>query len=123
VSASVSLPLHHKVEKFSSGTGSPGWSRKKGHKTVVVSDFLLSLLWNKDHKTSVFVVTVLFLLRLLGGVDDFEVFFTPHEQLLAPIGVIFLFWRSWLFMRFNLWMHFFLNFQCPPIGKTVKTVC
>jgi len=36
VSASVNLPLHHKVQKFSSGTGSPGWSRKKGSKTVVV---------------------------------------------------------------------------------------
>ena len=36
VPASVNLPLHHKVQKFSSGTGSPGWSRKKGHKTVVV---------------------------------------------------------------------------------------
>ena len=36
VSASVNLPLHHKVHKFSSGTGSPGWSRKKGHKTFVV---------------------------------------------------------------------------------------
>ena len=33
---SVILPLHHKVQKFSSGTDSPGWSRKKGHKTVVV---------------------------------------------------------------------------------------
>jgi len=36
VSAAVNLPLHHKVQKFSSGTGSPGWSRKRGHKTVVV---------------------------------------------------------------------------------------
>jgi len=36
VSASVSLPLHHKVHKFSSGTGSPGWSRKNGRETVVV---------------------------------------------------------------------------------------
>ena len=36
VSASVNLPLHHKVQKLSSGTGSPGWSRKKGRKTVVV---------------------------------------------------------------------------------------
>jgi len=36
MSASVNPPLHHKVQKFSSGTGSPGWSRKKGHKTVVV---------------------------------------------------------------------------------------
>jgi len=34
VSASVNLPLHHKVQKFPSGTGSPGWSRKKGHKMV-----------------------------------------------------------------------------------------
>jgi len=30
------LPLHHKVQKFSSGTSSPGWSWKKGRKTVVV---------------------------------------------------------------------------------------
>ena len=29
VSASVNLPVHHKVQKFSSGTGSPGWSRKR----------------------------------------------------------------------------------------------
>jgi len=35
VSASVNLPLHHKVQRFSSGTGSPGWSRKKGRETVV----------------------------------------------------------------------------------------
>jgi len=27
VSASVDLPLYHKVQKFSSGTGSPGWSQ------------------------------------------------------------------------------------------------
>jgi len=32
----VNLLLHHKVQKFSSGTGSPGWSQKKGRKTVVV---------------------------------------------------------------------------------------
>jgi len=38
VSASVNLPLHHKVQKFFSGTGSPGWSWKKGHKMVVVVD-------------------------------------------------------------------------------------
>jgi len=37
VSASVNLPLafHHKVQKFSV-TGSAGWSRRKGRKTVVV---------------------------------------------------------------------------------------
>jgi len=36
VSASVNLPLHHKVQKFSSGISWPGWSRKKGRKTFVV---------------------------------------------------------------------------------------
>jgi len=35
MSASVNLPLHHKVQKVSSGTGSPRWSRKKGRKMVV----------------------------------------------------------------------------------------
>jgi len=39
VSASVNLPLHDQVQKFSSGTGSPGWSRKKDRKTVVVVCF------------------------------------------------------------------------------------
>jgi len=36
VFASVNLPLHHKVQKFSSDTVSPGWSRKNGRKMVVV---------------------------------------------------------------------------------------
>ena len=36
VSASVNLPLHHKVQKFSSGIGSSKWSQNKGRKTVVV---------------------------------------------------------------------------------------
>ena len=31
----VYIPLHHKVQKFSSGTGSPEWSQKKGRKMVV----------------------------------------------------------------------------------------
>ena len=36
VSASANLPLHHKVQKFSSGTGSTRWSWKMGNKTVGV---------------------------------------------------------------------------------------
>jgi len=36
VSAFLDLPLHHKVQKFSSGTGSPVWFQKKGRKMVVV---------------------------------------------------------------------------------------
>ena len=43
VSASVNLPLHHEVQKFSSGTSSPGWSRKKGRKTDVVWWFQWSI--------------------------------------------------------------------------------
>ena len=59
VSASVNLPLHDKVQKFSSGTGSPGWSRKKGGKTVVVwcggytqmSGCTVSIKLQSRHKT------------------------------------------------------------------------
>ena len=40
VSASVNLPLHHKVQKFFSGTGSPGWSWKKGRKNGCIADRL-----------------------------------------------------------------------------------
>jgi len=36
VSASVNLPLYYGVQKFPSGTSSPGWSWKRGRKTVVV---------------------------------------------------------------------------------------
>jgi len=49
VSASVNLPLHHKVQNFSSGAGSPGWSRKKSCKTVVVRWWyylLCTEVWN-----------------------------------------------------------------------------
>jgi len=35
VSASFNLLLHHKVQKFSSGTGSPGWSWKKAVKRLL----------------------------------------------------------------------------------------
>jgi len=36
VSAYVNLPLHHKVQKFSSGTGSHRWSRKRAVKRLRV---------------------------------------------------------------------------------------
>jgi len=48
--------MHHKVQKFSSGTGSPGWSWKKGRETVVmvvvvVAEVcaLLSAVWLKTY--------------------------------------------------------------------------
>ena len=59
VSAYVNLPLIHKVEKFSSGTGSPGWSRKKGRKTVVVVVWCITqqkqLVNNFDKQTTSYV--------------------------------------------------------------------
>ena len=36
VSASVNLPLHHKVQKFPFGTDSPEWSRKRAVKRLCV---------------------------------------------------------------------------------------
>jgi len=47
VSASVSLPLHHKVQKFSSGTGSPGWSQKKNG--CGGGSITMKTKWSKDH--------------------------------------------------------------------------
>ena len=44
MSASVNSPFHQKVQRFSSGTGSPGWSRKKGRRTVVCVATILVLL-------------------------------------------------------------------------------
>jgi len=53
VSASVNLPVHHKVQKFSSGTGSPGWSWKKDHKmvvVVVVIDFVFCTVYETPNR-------------------------------------------------------------------------
>ena len=44
MSAYVNLCLHHKVQKFSAGTGSPGWSQKKGRKMVVVVNVLIKVI-------------------------------------------------------------------------------
>jgi len=47
VYASVNLPLHHKVQQFSSGTSSPRWSRKNGRKTVVVQMYFTGIAVTK----------------------------------------------------------------------------
>jgi len=48
MSASVNPLLHHKVQKFTFGTGSPGWSWKKGLKTVVV------VVWLCEYEVGVY---------------------------------------------------------------------
>jgi len=55
VAPSRIVGVHHKVQKFPSSTGSPRWSQKKGHKTVVVCGAfvhtlcLLILSWSLLH--------------------------------------------------------------------------
>ena len=46
VSASVNLPLHHRVQKFFSGTGSPGWGRKMVVVVVIMIDYWLIEQWS-----------------------------------------------------------------------------
>ena len=58
VSASVNLPLHHKLQKFSSGTGSPGWSRKKGHNMVVVVWSCAQCMYYKNRLAGVYFFIV-----------------------------------------------------------------
>ena len=83
LSASVNLPLHHKVQKFSSGTSSPGWSWKKGHKTVVlvvdcVSFCMGKLELNCNHLFSGLCEKVLDVERMATSVSDSAgVFFVP----------------------------------------------
>jgi len=63
VSASVILPLHQKAQKFSSGTSSPRWSRKKGCKTVLVCYILPPPI--------VFIATCLFVYHRFGEKADY----------------------------------------------------
>ena len=46
MSAFVNLPLHHKVPKFFSGIGSPGWSRKRAVKWLWCGE-VSKLTWDK----------------------------------------------------------------------------
>jgi len=94
VSASVNLPLHHKVQKFSSGTGSPGWSWKKGRKTVVVYIFhVIPLPWGGTSKPITF---------LGSGNDSDDYLLQPHfvrKNFFMPY--ITEFWNSIAFREFS----------------------
>jgi len=89
VSASVNLPLHRKVQKFFSGTGSPGWSRKKGLKTVVwwCGMALISLdvkgpasLTHKLSKWVIYTLQGCSLFKLQFEVTLLSCFITAHYQ-------------------------------------------
>jgi len=70
VSTSVNLPLRHKVQKFSSGTGSPGWSRKKGHKRLWCG----VVWWQEGHPAhkSLCLLSLKVLFRGSGGKIEWE---------------------------------------------------
>jgi len=71
VSASVNLPLHHKVPKFSSGTSAPGWSWKKGHKTVVVVVVLFRRIKLFFSAFGICIVTVHIMVALCNRADHY----------------------------------------------------
>jgi len=70
VSASVNLLLHHKIQKFSSGTSSSGLPRKKGRKMVVVVVwcyfvlFMLYLLYTPCFKNAIYCLGAYFITYL-----------------------------------------------------------
>ena len=91
VSASVNLPLHHKVQKFSSGTSSPGWSRKKGRKTVVVVvvwEYFAVLFSSCRLASGLKGMASL----LLGGIDDLCVRNLGCSSVLFALCCVFCMW-------------------------------
>ena len=64
--ASVNLPLHHEVQKFFSGTGSPGWSRKKGRKTVVVVVVVCNMVVGATSSEGFLLIIILSRVYLCG---------------------------------------------------------
>jgi len=102
VSASVNLPLHHKVQKFSSGTGSPRWSQTKGHKTVVV---VVVLLWKNTYnvkylKNGARYAYLTVIDKLFGSMACFFQVNQPKEdisdsKLLTDVAMATKFWSKW----------------------------
>ena len=110
MSASVNLPLQHKVQKFSSGTGSPGWSRKKGHKTVVVVVVVVL--------DSVLVVAVMLQL-ILFDYDTVELanmnrlFFQPHQAGLSKVDAAVTTLRLIVSLSRLYYVVLFVFYGCP----------
>jgi len=86
VSASVNLSLHHKVQKFSSGTGSPGWSRKKGHKMVVVVWWFVVVTVGEQKVAS---VSILFLLCCFLFILRIVMQFLEFSLILCSVTAVF----------------------------------
>jgi len=118
VSASVNLPVHHKVQKFSSGTSSPRWSQKKGHKTVVV--------WCG------YIMTVTFYLSLLSCWLHFSTLFVQIYEWMNEF--LSLFWQRIFWDKYDSfsigwkkslncsWVFFFFQLLNAPIDGRAKLI-
>ena len=92
------LPLHHKVQKFSSGTGSPGWSWKKVVKRWWCGDYMV---------LRAYVLLTVVAMCALGSVVFFfsvllSVFRSKHEEYPYRSVVILAFtevdhWFAWFY--------------------------
>jgi len=102
VSACVNLPLHHIVQKFFSGTGSPGWSRNKGRKMVVV---------------------------VVGSVETHCRYQTKHKMVISKKEqekCLNIFWHIFSWQDWGQSCVAFVTtplFSCPEIGLTTMCVC
>ena len=88
MSASVNIPLHHKVQKFSSGTSSPGWSQKKGRKTVVVWWWLFDCVISSVSKDVITTCASRTYANIDIARDDFDVDTLVNSSMpnFTPIG-------------------------------------
>ena len=110
MSASVNLPLHHKVQKFSSGTSSPGWSRKKGRKMVVVGDdfyVMCTIYLNKHHFNITLNLVplqalVLVLISLLVLSNTFALVLVLKSLDVILVSSIWSYFHHWQYLMISL---------------------
>jgi len=87
VSASVNLPSHHKVQKFSPGTGSPGRSRKRAVKRLWCGG--VEVCWALNSGRDISGVSILHAVKFLRNSDNFEVKAGMHQgSALSPLLLV-----------------------------------
>jgi len=117
VSASVNLPLHHKVQKFSSGTGSPGWSRKKGSKTVVVVVYSKVCLVNlQDWQWTNHVHSPTVFSQLIGHCS-----LTPFEQAAVKCWYVHGQYHKRSSCKFQ-WIHWFIMIMIMTLAPRSRQI-
>jgi len=121
VSAAVNLPLQHKVQKFSSVTGSPGWSQKRALGAVVAqwvssssSSSSSSLLHPCGHETE------LLLHNNNGNLSSMPIVYIIHSiQLCLLVGVGLVIKRSRVQLPRAAWLHNYWFVSCSHLRTSV----